>query len=264
MIVRAMTHADIPAGLRLCRASNWNQLEDDWRFFLDHGGARLAVRDGRVVGSVGMAPVRPGLRVALDDAGRSRRTALRHRLAIDGGGARRAGRHARPPRRHSRRRADVPPLRLRRRVSRWRARRSPAGQQRLSPASAPIEPADLPAIFARDREVFGADRSALLPDLYRRAPDLAWIGRRRILLRPPRSLCSRSSVPWWRTRRRGPRAGRSLPRRARGQDLRARRPAAPGRSELRGRAPVPSDVPRRSPAAWPPEQVFAITGPEFG
>jgi hypothetical protein len=31
MIVRAMTHADIPAGLRLCRDNNWNQLEDDWR-----------------------------------------------------------------------------------------------------------------------------------------------------------------------------------------------------------------------------------------
>src|SRR3954451_17495357 len=56
MMVRAMTAADIPAGLRLCRGSNWNQLEDDWRFFLDHGGAALAIRRDDVVGSVAWLP----------------------------------------------------------------------------------------------------------------------------------------------------------------------------------------------------------------
>jgi hypothetical protein len=57
MIVRPMTHADMPDGLRLCRDSNWNQLDDDWRYFLDHGGASLAVNDdGVVVGSVAWLP----------------------------------------------------------------------------------------------------------------------------------------------------------------------------------------------------------------
>jgi hypothetical protein len=41
----------------------------------------------------------------------------------------------------------------------------------------PITPADLPAILARDCDIFGADRSALLSDLYRRAPGYAWTGR---------------------------------------------------------------------------------------
>src|SRR2546425_6654350 len=30
-----MAPSDIPAGLRLCRASGWNQLESDWRCFLE-------------------------------------------------------------------------------------------------------------------------------------------------------------------------------------------------------------------------------------
>lgn len=51
---RLMTEADIEAGLRLCRASGWNQLEADWRCFLEHSpqGCRAAVCDSRVVGTV--------------------------------------------------------------------------------------------------------------------------------------------------------------------------------------------------------------------
>ena len=49
-----MTPHDIPAGLRLCRASRWNQLTSDWQqlLALNPGGARLALKDGRVVASV--------------------------------------------------------------------------------------------------------------------------------------------------------------------------------------------------------------------
>ena len=32
--IRDMTPDDIAAGLALCRASSWNQTEQDWRFFL--------------------------------------------------------------------------------------------------------------------------------------------------------------------------------------------------------------------------------------
>jgi ribosomal protein S18 acetylase RimI-like enzyme len=34
---------------------------------------------------------------------------------------------------------------------------------------------DLPAVFERDREIFGADRSFLLRDLFERSPNFAWV-----------------------------------------------------------------------------------------
>ena len=39
MRLRAMTMEDIPGGLRLCRAGGWNQLEEDWRLFIDSPGS---------------------------------------------------------------------------------------------------------------------------------------------------------------------------------------------------------------------------------
>jgi GNAT superfamily N-acetyltransferase len=58
LLYREMTVADIPAGLRLCRAARWNQVESDWRVFLEAraGGCRVAERDGNVVGSVATLP----------------------------------------------------------------------------------------------------------------------------------------------------------------------------------------------------------------
>src|SRR5262245_6176829 len=52
--VLVMTPSEIPEGLRLCRASGWNQLEEDWRCFLelDGGEGWLAEQDGAVVGTV--------------------------------------------------------------------------------------------------------------------------------------------------------------------------------------------------------------------
>jgi hypothetical protein len=41
-----------------------------------------------------------------------------------------------------------------------------------------MQPADFDDVFASDRRVFGADRSALLASFYRRAPELAWTVRR--------------------------------------------------------------------------------------
>ena len=34
-----MTEEDIPAGMGLCRAAGWNQLEEDWRVFLRSPGS---------------------------------------------------------------------------------------------------------------------------------------------------------------------------------------------------------------------------------
>src|SRR6266481_1775373 len=53
VILRKMSVEDIPAGLLLCRASRWNQLEEDWRVFLQSqdSGAFLAEKEGRAVGT---------------------------------------------------------------------------------------------------------------------------------------------------------------------------------------------------------------------
>jgi GNAT superfamily N-acetyltransferase len=52
--LRPFLHADIAAGLRLCRAAGWNQLDRDWRVFLDHypEGCFAAEVQGAVIGSV--------------------------------------------------------------------------------------------------------------------------------------------------------------------------------------------------------------------
>src|SRR5438874_10399564 len=54
MTLREMSIEDIPDGLRLCRASGWNQVEEDWRVFLTSPGSGgfVAESDGRIVGTV--------------------------------------------------------------------------------------------------------------------------------------------------------------------------------------------------------------------
>ena len=56
--IREMVAADIPAGLRFCRASHWNQTERDWEHFLTAapGNALVAVEEGTVVGTVAALP----------------------------------------------------------------------------------------------------------------------------------------------------------------------------------------------------------------
>jgi GNAT superfamily N-acetyltransferase len=54
MLIRQMDSNDIPSGLGLCRASGWNQLEEDWSVFLQSNpeGCRVAAKDGEVIGTV--------------------------------------------------------------------------------------------------------------------------------------------------------------------------------------------------------------------
>jgi GNAT superfamily N-acetyltransferase len=51
---RRMTPDDIASGLALCRAAGWNQLDPDWRCFLDANptGCRVAITGGEVAGTV--------------------------------------------------------------------------------------------------------------------------------------------------------------------------------------------------------------------
>src|SRR5215217_5940062 len=50
---RPMTRADIGAGLRLCRASGWDQVARDWEHFITAPSTHTtaAVRDGRLLGT---------------------------------------------------------------------------------------------------------------------------------------------------------------------------------------------------------------------
>jgi GNAT superfamily N-acetyltransferase len=178
-VIRAMTAADIPMGLLLCRASGWNQVAEDWRCFLElaGGGCLLAEIEGQAAGSV--AYLRYGqafawLSMMLVDP---RRRGM-------GIGSQLMEAALAELRDESCVRLDATPLGepLYRRfgfLPEYELARATItvmpGTLRPGAAARPAEPADLPRIFARDRECFGADRSALLASFYERAPRYAWL-----------------------------------------------------------------------------------------
>ena len=183
LTIRAMHTADIPAGLHLCRASGWNQLEEDWRTFIDSGdgGGCIAEREGQTIGTVTF--LRYGghfswLAMMLVDPA-ARRAGVGTRL-MDAALDALAGEPCV--------RLDATPLgeQLYRRfgfqgeyeLERAKVTVAPGHFGSTPEAVRPMSAADLAGVFARDRQVFGADRSAILASLYRRAPDLAWIACR--------------------------------------------------------------------------------------
>ena len=263
MKLRAMTHADIPAGLRLCRASNWNQLDDDWRFFLDHGAATLAVRDGAVVGSVAWLPFGRDfawLSMMLVDPA-ERRSGIGSQLmeaALDALGDAHVRLDATP--------AGEPMYRRFGFQSEYELARTKvtAGLHRPSPRVRAMEPADLPAVFKRDSDVFGANRSALLAELYRRAPDLAWTADGAYSFGRPGHLYSQigpvvadsaegasNLVEHCLSHHAGRTFALDIPQRVDGLTFPVERPFL----RMSRGAPRSHGI---------PERVFAITGPEFG
>jgi predicted N-acetyltransferase YhbS len=265
MKLRAMTHADIPAGLHLCRASNWNQLDDDWRFFLDHGGALLAERDHVVIGSVAWLPFDSEftwLSMMLVDP-TERRSGIGSQLmeaALGALGDAWVRLDATPAGEPLYRRFGFQgeyPLARTKAVARSE-RFAP------SPRARPVQPEDLPRIFARDRRVFGADRSALLTELYRRAPELAWTTERAYCFGRPGHLCyqlgpvvadnfdlAREIVQHCLSQHEGRTFAVDVPQRPDNLTFDVERPF------LRMSRGVPRPHGR-------PEHVFAIAGPEFG
>lgn len=180
--VRDMTTEDLPSGLRLCRASAWNQVHDDWLIFLNspRSAARLAELDGEPIATaaflrygpftwISMMLVDPAQRgmgvgshlfkdilsllendrcVRLDATPAGEALYRRHGFEIEYGLARMTTKvvsHKLP---------------------------SDFGMTRL------MEETDLPDVCRKDFEVFGADRSNLLLSLYRRAPSCAWVFKR--------------------------------------------------------------------------------------
>jgi GNAT superfamily N-acetyltransferase len=175
-----MTRQDIAAGLRLCRLSQWNQVEDDWRCFLESaGGGRLAEKDSEVVGTVAFLRYDPcfsWLSMMLVDP-RARRAGIGSRLleaALDALAEESCVRLDATPAGEPlyRRRGFVPEYELTRTKVTVAAERF-CRSERVCPTG----PGDLSEVFAKDREVFGADRGALLASFYARAPELAWAAR---------------------------------------------------------------------------------------
>jgi predicted N-acetyltransferase YhbS len=171
---------DIDGGLRLCRASGWNQLEDDWHLFLrlSPNGCRVAEGDGEVVGTVVALRYQDRfswVAMMLVDP-QHRRTGIGRRLLSEALDLLGDGTCIR---------LDATPVgrELYRRygfqdeyeLSRF-AREAGHGQPDAVNASVrPMHQDDLAEIFAFDRRAFGADRSAILKSLFERSPNYAWV-----------------------------------------------------------------------------------------
>lgn len=176
-----MTTDDIPAGLRLCRASRWNQVARDWALFLalSPDGCRVAIDDkGDVVGSV--ATLRYGsafgwvAMVLVDPSHRGGGIGtrlLQEALILLN---------------------DVATIRLDATPAgfgvydragfgeEYRLQRMQRGPQALHTmvsggAVRPMADGNLDDVLGWDREAFGADRRTLLETFRRDAPEYAWV-----------------------------------------------------------------------------------------
>lgn len=178
--LRDMATSDIPSGLRLCRASGWNQLEHDWAAFLafSPGGCRVAEKNGQVVGTVTTLRYQERFSwlsmVLVDPAERG--AGIGTRLLQEG---------LMLLKQENCVRLDATPLGraiyerhgfieefpLKRMAVSTRAYKAVCRSSRIRQ----IRESDLPSVFAWDREVFGADRSLLLRRWLELAPDCAFI-----------------------------------------------------------------------------------------
>ena len=200
-----MTPADISAGMRLKEIAGWNQTQEDWERFLasDPQGCFVAECNGQVAGTVativydgrfawiGMVLVDPALR------GKGIGTALLLK-AIDYLDARKvpcmkldATPQGKPL--YARLGFQVEYEIERHRLTREDSRNSPgsgvapafrpasaglkAGATNQAGTPAPLAAVNLEPILEFDREVFGADRSALLSSLAKSAPELVAVHR---------------------------------------------------------------------------------------
>jgi GNAT superfamily N-acetyltransferase len=175
-----MTSAAIPAGLRLCRAAGWNQLESDWRCFLEMSpdGCRVAESDGAVIGTVTTLRYEDKFSwvsmVLVDPA-------LRHR----GIGSLLFGEALRLL-------EDVETVRLDATpagkmvydkfgfvdeycLTRMRALKPQPDTQPHASRARPMSTSDLSVVLAYDRKAFGADRETILRRLYENAPEYALV-----------------------------------------------------------------------------------------
>ncbi len=179
---RDMTEADLEDGLRLSRASGWNQTVGDWRLLLSLGPGlfRVAVEEGRIVGSGGAVRYGDALAwicmILVDPARRGHGIGTRvfddvlerTDALVRAGSLRVVGLDATPAGHgiyEQRGFQDAGGLVRMRRGS---------GLESCPPTVRPLVEEDLDAVLARDRAVFGADRGAVLRWAFSTAPDIAW------------------------------------------------------------------------------------------
>lgn len=174
--VRSMTNDDLPEAMRLKTLAGWNQLEDDWRIFLeDPARCFVAVANGQVVGTtlgvcyagvsawIGMVLVDPTFR-RLGIATRMMATAVDSLadcgcIKLD---ATPAGKTVYDNL------GFVDEYRIKRMTCKALPRVADGGD------ATPATLADLDALVALDAKVFGADRRPLLAALLHNYPGLAW------------------------------------------------------------------------------------------
>jgi len=177
---REMRSEDIEAGLRLCRASHWNQTRRDWELFLELSphGCRVAIKDGQVVGTVTTVNYENRFSwigmVLVDPAERGQ--GIGSLLMSQALGVL----------------SDLPSIRLdatpaghkvyqklhfsdEYRLSRMETVVSSVGFAHHGNAARPMEKKDLPAVADIDRTVFGADRRMILEWLLEGACEYAWV-----------------------------------------------------------------------------------------
>lgn len=180
---RDMEEEDLAGGLSLSRAAGWNQTLADWRYLLSLGPGlfRVGVADGRVVAAGGAVRYGEALAwicmILVDPEARGRGLGARifDEVSSRCEGEMRAGRlravglDATPGGRRiyvQRGFTDGPGLVRMRLAS--KAPAHPSGAVRAIAAS------DLEAILSLDKEVFGADRGAVLRWALAAAPERAW------------------------------------------------------------------------------------------
>ena len=176
--IREMVGADISAGLRLCRASQWNQTERDWEHFLTAapGYALVAVEHGVVVGTVAALPYGSFTWISMvlvDPTVRGKgigTTLLTRGLALVPQGST-ARLDATPAGEVIYRKLDF--------VAEYGLTRlfldsRPSGVMRGSGVRL-LESSDWPALLEMDLRAFGASRASLLERLAAGSPGYAWV-----------------------------------------------------------------------------------------
>jgi ribosomal protein S18 acetylase RimI-like enzyme len=179
---REMVPSDIEVGLRLCRASGWNQVRRDWEMFLrlSPHACRVAIKDAQVVGTVATVNYEDRfawVAMVLVDA-KARGSGIGTQLVKEALAVL----------------TDVRSIRLDatpagRGVYRQLGFVGEYGLSRMAAVvstdsvmtrdhrggARPMTPDDLAAVLGLDGQVFGADRRVLIEWLLEGAPEYAWV-----------------------------------------------------------------------------------------
>lgn len=177
IVYRTMLLSDLGDAMRLKTAAGWDQLEDDWRLFLelDPQSGTVAVHDGLVIGTV--TDIRHGpdlawIGMVIVDPGYRRRgigTALVERTLARLEGCASVMLDATAAGRPVYERLGFRPC-----GAVTRLQTAAVAACAATPRAERLAAADLPAAARLDAAALGGERGALLERLLARAPSLAW------------------------------------------------------------------------------------------